>query len=304
MPIATQISARRLIRLLACTVLAAPLASPGQDIAAPNVRLDVPPIFGFAHIAIRVADIGASKAFYEKLGYQQAFDANKDGVVTQSFIKVNDRQFIELYPKTAADPAIGFLHLCFDGEDLAALYSYDVAQGLTPTQVRTAGAGNLLFTLRGPENQNIEYTQYMPGSKHSGDHGQHLGANRVADNFFAVALGMKDVQAASAFYTQKLGFKAIGGERRGSVLFLNPYLFLITGSRSATDASGGPGSQQIVIEPLTGPASKIFLYVPDLGKTSADLKQRGVAFKPGANAVTVTDPDGNALVFTSSKTAS
>src|ERR1700722_7549248 len=126
MQIATQIIARRLIRVLACAVLlAAPLTSPGQDSATPKVRLDVPPIFGFAHIAIRVADIGASKAFYEKLGYQQAFDANKDGVVTQSFIKVNDRQFIELYPKTAADPAIGFLHLCFDGEDLAALYTYD-----------------------------------------------------------------------------------------------------------------------------------------------------------------------------------
>ncbi len=297
MPIATPTASRiSRLQLLVCSLLLlAPLASPAQDSADPNVQLPIPPIRGFAHIAIRVADIARSKAFYEKLGYQQAFDSSKDGVVTQSFIKVNDRQYIELYPKTAADPNIGFLHLCFDGEDLAALYTYDVTQGLTPTQIRTAGAGNLLFTLRGPENQNIEYTQYMPGSRHSGDQGQHLGTNRIADNFFAVTLGMKDPAAASAFYTQKLGFTTIGG---------NPNLLRITGSRDPTADGMGPSSQQILIEPFAGPASKIFLFVPDIGKASAALKQRGVAFKTGRKAVTVTDPDGNALVFTSSKTAS
>ncbi len=274
-------------------LLLTPLAL-AQDAATPNVAFPVPPIHGLAHIAIRVADIAASRAFYEKLGYQQAFDANKDGVVTQSFIKVNDRQFIELYPKTAADPAIGFLHLCFDGDDLSALYTYDVAQGLTPTQIRTAGAGNLLFTLRGPENQNIEYTQYMPGSKHSADRGQHLGPNRIADNFFAVALGMKDVSAADAFYTRKLGFTAADN---------NPNLLPIPGSRSPS-ASGGPTSQQILIEPLTSPVSKIFLYVPDLAKAKAALQKLVVTFKSTPQSLTVTDPDGNALVFTTSKTAS
>ena len=55
---------------------------------------------GIAHIAMRVKDIATSLAFYEKLGFEQAFAMSKDNVVTQSFIKVNDRQFIELYPVT------------------------------------------------------------------------------------------------------------------------------------------------------------------------------------------------------------
>ena len=199
---------RNALKLLAAVAILTPLAAQTQK--APQS----PPIHGLAHIAIRVNDIAASRAFYEKLGFQQAFDMEKNGTVTQSFIKVNDRQFIELYPKTDAAPTIGFLHLCFDGEDLAALHDFDVAQGLPPTAVRKAGAGNLLFTLRGPEDQNIEYTQYMPGSLHFEDRGKHLGTEatpRIADNFYAVVLGFKDVPAASAFYTTKLAFPSVPG---------------------------------------------------------------------------------------------
>ena len=141
---------------------------------------------GIAHIAVRVKDIAASVAFYQKLGFEQAFAMNKGDVVTQSFIKVNDRQFIELYPVTDRDTQVGFLHLCFEGVDLNAIYDDYVSHGLTPTAVRKAGAGNLLFTLAGPLQpsgpQNIEYTQYMPGSLHSNDQGKHLGPNASPPN--------------------------------------------------------------------------------------------------------------------------
>ena len=144
-----------------------------------------PPFNGIAHVAIRVHDLGASVAFYQKLGFEQAFDLRKNDVPYESFVKINDNQFLELYPTTERDPAAGFLHLCFEGADLDAIYDDYVARGLTPTAVRKAGAGNLLFTLVGPGQpsgpQNIEYTQYMPGSLHSNDQGKHLGPDRVAD---------------------------------------------------------------------------------------------------------------------------
>ena len=262
--------------LLGTAAILTPLAARAQT---PPVKS--PPIHGLAHIAIRVNDIAASRAFYEKLGFQQAFDMEKNGTVTQSFIKVNDRQFIELYPKTDAAPTIGFLHLCFDGEDLNALHDFDVAQGLPATAGRKAGAGNLLFTLRGPEDQNIEYTQYMPGSLHYEDRGKHLSSDPIADNFYAVALGFKDVAATSAYYTAKLAFPTIGG---------NPSLLLIPGSKN----------KQVILQPLTTPASRIYLAVPSLTKTAAELKKRGITFtaSKGDLTVTVTDPDGNALVFT------
>jgi len=260
-----------------------------------------PPIHGLAHIAIRVHDIAASSAFYQTLGYQQAFAFNKvkddpASPISQAFIKVNDRQFIELYPTSAKpdnQPAYGFLHLCFDGDDLNALQAFDVAQGLPANAVRKAGAGNLLFTLRGPENQNIEYTQYMPGSLHSEDRGKHLGDTRIADNFFAVGLAMQDVPAAATYYTTKLGFPTAKGSKT---------LLLIPGSQSPS-TTGSLASQQILLEPLTGTASRIFLYVPDLKKAATALKQRSIVYKSGKHTLTVTDPDGNFLVFTTEKQA-
>src|ERR1700743_1646396 len=120
------------------------------------------PLAGIAHVAFRVSDFARSRDFYQKLGFEQAFAFTKDGTTTEAFFKVNDQQFIEIYPPQASQP-IGFMHLCFESTDLDEMTRVSLARSLTPTPVRRAGAGNLLFTMVGPEQQLIEYTQYMPG---------------------------------------------------------------------------------------------------------------------------------------------
>src|SRR5271155_612647 len=146
---------------------------------------------GIAHVAFRVSDLTRSKIFYQKLGFEQAFVTTKDGKTTESFLKVNDHQFIEIYPQQDPSQSIGFMHLCFESTDLAELNHAYLSRSLTPTPVKRAGAGNLLFTMVGPEQQNIEYTQYMPGSLHSKDKGQHLGASRLSTEIFGVSLRME-----------------------------------------------------------------------------------------------------------------
>ena len=179
-----------------------------------------PQINGIAHIALRVKDIAASVAFYHKLGFDHPFDRKTGDVVTTSFIKINDTQFIELYPISGNDTQVGFLHLCFVGADLNALRDSYVAEGLTPAARDriTAGAGNALFTMPGPMQlsapQNIEYTQYMPGSLHSKDVGQHLGPDRVGQKMTVVALAMQDPASARTFYLSKLGFTTIEDQSR------------------------------------------------------------------------------------------
>ena len=159
-----------------------------------------PPLVGIAHAAISIADLNASRAFYRKLGFEEAFAFDKNGVTTQSFIKINDRQFIELYPHVQPTDTVGFLHVCFESADIAALNKFYVDRGLKPNPVRKAAAGNLLFTMQGPEHQNIEYTQYMPGSRHSNDLGQHLGKDRLSTALIAAAVVMQDPAAAGDFY--------------------------------------------------------------------------------------------------------
>jgi catechol 2,3-dioxygenase-like lactoylglutathione lyase family enzyme len=290
-------TALRHIALLALTAALAHFAI-AQTAAAPAAAHagPVPPFNGIAHIAIRVKDIAASVAFYNKLGFQQAFAISSGNVTTQSFIKLNDRQFIEIYPATGPETGIGFMHLCFEGADLNAVHDYYVAEGLAPSPVRTAGAGNLLFTLKGLQQlsvpQNIEYTQYVPGSLHSKDFGQHLGPDRVGDKMTVVALAMQDPAAAGAFYVGKLGFTPAPG------------------SADRFNLPGASGEQvEIVSAAELGDRSSIILTTPNLDKAAAQLTRQDVAFKRASSAVTggkgqgtrniemiaVTDPDGNII---------
>jgi hypothetical protein len=295
------VASRTALRNIALLALAACLSTfaPAQAAPAPAT---VPPMNGIAHIAIRVKDIAASVAFYHKLGFDQAFaNTSADGTVTQSFVKMNDRQYIELYPVTPREAQAGFLHLCFEGADLNAIHDYYVAEGLTPISVRTAGAGNLLFTLKGPQQpaflQNIEYTQYMPGSKHTLDFGQHLGPDRVGDKMTVVVLAMQDPAAARDFYLTKLAFTA------------DP----TSATRLSLPGASGEQVEIVPADPL-GPRSSILLTTADLDKSAAQLTRQQVEFKRASTSATdakgkthtidmisITDPDGNVLRIQSAK---
>jgi catechol 2,3-dioxygenase-like lactoylglutathione lyase family enzyme len=242
-----------------------------------------PPFNGIAHVAIRVHDLAASVAFYQKLGFDQAFDLRKDNVPYESFIKINDNQFIELYPVTPKDPTPGFLHLCFEGVDLNRIYDDYISHGLTPTPVRKAGAGNLLFTMAGPLQpsgpQNIEYTQYMSGSLHSNDQGKHLGPDRVAVKLIAVALAMKDPAAARDFYINQLHFKPIARDQMDLHM-------------------PGESGQEVEIVPATfGTQARLTLQSDNLGKSGRHLHKEGVTAVKNGATLTITDPDGNILIL-------
>jgi catechol 2,3-dioxygenase-like lactoylglutathione lyase family enzyme len=241
------------------------------------------PFNGVAHVAIRVHDLAASVAFYEKLGFEQAFDLRKDDVPYESFIKINDHQFIELYPVTAKDPTPGFLHLCFEGVDVNAIHDDYLSRGLTPTPVRKAGAGNLLFTMDGPAQpfgpQNIEYTQYMPGSLHSNDQGKHLGADRIADRISGVALAMQDTAAARDFYVNQLHFKPIAGDQM------------------AMHMPGESGQEVQIVSATLGTQARLTLQSENLSKAVRHLKKENVAAVKNGSAYIITDPDNNILLL-------
>jgi catechol 2,3-dioxygenase-like lactoylglutathione lyase family enzyme len=271
----SMIQARNLLIALLTTLLASSAHAQSET--------RTPPFNGIAHVAIRVHDLAASVAFYEKLGFEQAFDLRKNDVPYESFIKVNDNQFIELYPVTERDPAVGFLHLCFEGVDLNAIYDDYASRGLTPTAVRKAGAGNLLFTMAGPQQpsgpQNIEYTQYMPGSLHSNDQGKHLGADRIATKLIAVALAMKDTAAARDFYINQLHFKPIANDQMDMHM-------------------PGESGQEVDIVPATfGTKARLTLGSENLSKAARHLHKEGVAAVKNGATLAITDPDGNILLL-------
>lgn len=248
---------------------------------AAQAQTEAPLLAGIAHVAIRVSNLRSSRDFYQKLGFQEAFTLTKDGVVTESFLKVNDRQFIELYPRQQSSQPIGFMHLCFEGADLEALNRQYLARGLSPTPGKRAGAGNLLFTLQGPEKHNIEFTQYMPGSLHSNDQGKHLDPRRIAKQIVAVSITLNDPNAAEAFYTQKLGFRPL--QRFGAIVRIALQL-------------PGPSLQVLQLAP-PGADFAIYFPVSNLRDTAARLHSLGLPVEKLESMLTVQDPDGNRIVF-------
>lgn len=248
-----------------------------------------PALNGIAHVAIRVHDLAATQRFYEKLGFEHAFELkNKEGVVYETFIKIDDTQFLELYSPTEKEPTPGFMHLCFEGADLNAIHDDYVTRGLTPISVRKAGAGNLLFTLKGPAQsgfaQNIEYTQYMPGSLHTNDIGKHLGApganTRIADRMTSVALSMEDPAAARTFYLDQLHFLPVGA------------------SPTALSLPGDSGQTVEILPAATlGTHAELTLQTPNLKAAAKRLKAASLSFKPSPHRLTVADPDGNLVIL-------
>jgi catechol 2,3-dioxygenase-like lactoylglutathione lyase family enzyme len=249
--------------------------------AQPDTK--TPPFNGIAHVSLRVHDLTASVDFYEKLGFEQAFDLRKDNIPYESFIKINDTQFIELHTAAPTDTTAGFLSLCFEGADLLAIHNDYLSHGLTPTEIRKTDAGNLRFIMGGPTQasgpQLIEYTQYLPGSLHREDEGKHLGPDRIAEKLVAVSLPMADPTSARDFYINQLNFKPIANDPMSMHM------------------PGGSGQEIEILPATAGSHARITLESSNLGKAARHLHKEGIfAVKNGAT-LTVIDPDGNVLLL-------
>jgi len=236
-------------------------------------------LVGIAHVALRVSDLGKSRAFYEKLGFEQAFEFSEAGKVTQSFIKINDRQFIELYPRSQETQVIGLMHVCYDSTDIRVLRELLVRRSADPTEVKKARAGNLLFVLHDPEDQVVEYTQYLPESLHSQDHGKHLGPNRFVEHLGSIAIPVKHGQAERDFYAEKLGFS----------------------KAEPAEGSQGlkvPGSTDSVEIVETGKSTtRLYFLVTNFKQAGRRLQEAGMAASKDQGGMMVTDPDGNQVVL-------
>jgi len=227
-----------------------------------------------------VADLEAARGFYNKLGFEQFFEMKQGDRTTEAFLKVNDHQFLELYPRTDPSQPLGLMHVCYESSDLEALHAEYVQRGLTVSAVRKAGAGNMLMTMADPEGQTIEYTQYMPGSRHFEDRGKHLSAKRVAQTIVGVTAPARDAAAIRTFYVEKLGFTEIGH------------------GIPARLRMPGDSGQELDIA-AAGPEVKagIQFGVADLRETAGILAGLGLTAKTTAALVTVAGPDGVVVSF-------
>ncbi len=168
-----------------------------------------PPIIGVAHIGLKTSDLKAADNFYgHVLGFDHFSLDKPTGGLMLNYYKVNDHQYIEIYP-TLQDPAEDRMtHFAFETTDIQQLRDYLAAHNVkVPAALKPGLDKNLSMMVKDPEGHNVEFVQYMPGSLHSNQFGKLLPDTRVSQRMIHVGVTIQDRAAADGFYRDILGFR-------------------------------------------------------------------------------------------------
>jgi lactoylglutathione lyase len=175
-----------------------------------------PRIVGISHAAFFVSDMAKARAFYEGfLGFASPFSIpRKNPNEHLVWIKINDRQSVELFPGSDVAPdADRLYHIAFEVEDADAMLAYLRAKGvagLPPTAASPIGKiGNKNFTIKDPNGNGVEIVQYMPDGWTIREKGKHLPSTRIAHRMSHVGVMVGELAASMKFYGEILGFREI-----------------------------------------------------------------------------------------------
>jgi len=258
--------------MIAVLLVALWFASPPPDAS--------PALAGIAHVAFRVRDVPNSRDFYRTLGFEESFAFADPGKPPVSYIKINDRQFIELYGRADDSQSEGLLHICYEAADITALWNEYAKRGINTPAPRKARAGNLLFAFHDPEGQLVEYTQYLPGSLHFEDRGKHLGDRRISQHLVRAVMAVQDPAAERQYFTSILAFEKINDSRA---------------VRLRLPGNSGHEVELAATSPTTKP--RIVLTVPDLARAAEELRSRAIAVNSSTGSISISDPDGAVIEF-------
>ncbi len=197
--------------LLLTAALAALFAYSARTQATAS-KVQRPPIIGVAHIGLKTKDLPADREFYgHYLGYQEPFTVDKpSGGLMLTYFKVNDHQYIEVFPELKSDTEDRLSHIAFETTNIQQLRDYLAENGVkVPATLKPGLDGNVSMMLKDPDGHNVEFVQYMPGSLHTKAFGKFLPDTRISDRIIHVGVTVADRNAADHFYHDVLGFKDI-----------------------------------------------------------------------------------------------
>jgi catechol 2,3-dioxygenase-like lactoylglutathione lyase family enzyme len=171
-----------------------------------------PPIIGVANIGLKTDDLKGAEDFYgSELGLKDAFSLLRpEGGLMLVYFKVNDHQYVEVYPDLKNPDQDRLDHIAFETTDIQKLRDYMATRGAkVPDQVGKAPDGNLTFEVTDPDGHTVEFVQYTPGSLQSKNVGKFMPPTRISRRMIHVGVTVQDQGAADRFYHDILGFKAI-----------------------------------------------------------------------------------------------
>ena len=166
-----------------------------------------PRITGVAHVAFYTSDLEKTRAFYKDLlGYQEPYDLkNPDGSLMMSFIKINDRQFVELSKEKAAGTD-RLNHVSIETDDIVAMRNYLLAKGIAAPAPAKVRIGNLSFNIADPDGHTLEFVQYTSDGETMKTKGQFISPDRISSRMAHFGIIVGNVEASMKFYGEVLGF--------------------------------------------------------------------------------------------------
>ena len=272
-----------------------------------------PHITGISHIALYVHDLERSRAFYEKwLGYQEPYSlSDTNGHLHLTFVKINDTQFIELFPEKASQTNSDRLyHISVQTDDAEAMRLYLASRGVkVPDKANKGRIGNLEFNVVDPDGHQVEIVQYLPGSWTVRERGREMSDARVSTHLKHVGIIVTNLEASLKFYHDILGFQETWRGARN------------TNQLSWVNLKVPDGSDYIELmlynelppPDKRGTAHHLSLEVPDIEKAKAALEaktaftnySRPLQIQTGINRkrqMNLYDPDGTRVELMEPKT--
>jgi len=260
-----------------------------------------PHITGLSHIALYVHDLDKSREFYKDfLGFAEPYSlTNQDGTVHLTWIKINDRQTIELFPESETN-SDRLYHIALETDDAVAMRDYLAAHDVkVPDKVGKGKIGNLNYFIHDPDGHIVEIVQYAPDSWTVLNRGKFLPDTRISTNLPHMGILVGDVDAAKKFYEGILGFHEIwrGTKNPDQLSWIHEQI------------PDGKGFLEFMLYSTLpdpdkrGTAHHFCLEVPDIEKARAILEQRAarigytrpLTIQTGINRkrqLNVYDPDG------------
>jgi len=303
-------------RRYAVTIIAAVMLFAGIWSSNARAQQDVkrPRIMGISHVGYFVSDLPKAIAFWHDfLGYDEAYTLPKqDSQETRiAFIKLNDRQHIELFNEPPTTPPNMMSHLCFTVDDIEGMRVYLRSKGydVKPNGGKTK-TGDYAFEIKDPNGMLIEFVQSLPDGWEMKAAGKFLPETRISPRIYHAGYMVGDAYKTMDFY-KMLGFTETwrGGGDPKVLSWINMKV-----------PDGDDYVELMLYSTPPGPSgwggkNHLSLVVPDIEKAVATLKARPsftsygkpLEIKTGVNGkrqVNIYDPDGTRVELMEANTVS
>lgn len=169
-----------------------------------------PAIVGVAHIGLRTDNLAAARKFYSGvLGFQEPFTVDDPpGKLLLTYFKVNDHQYVEIFPALNDAKQDRLSHISFETTDAEQMRAYLASRGVkVPEKLEPMLDGNRGFDVFDPDGHDVEFVQFMPGSLHSRNFAKFLPETRISQRIIHVGVVVQDQARADSFYKDILGFQ-------------------------------------------------------------------------------------------------